>query len=77
MRRMGVEAFPPQPGTSNACPENKIYPYLLCNVPIVRANQEWALDTTYIPVPKGFVYLTAVVDVASRRVLTHKVAVTL
>jgi putative transposase len=46
-------------------------------VPIVRANQVWALDTTYIPMAKGFVYLTAVVDVASRKVLTHKVAVTL
>jgi len=44
---------------------------------INRANQVWALDTTYIPMAKGFVYLTAVVDVASRRVLTHKVAVTL
>ena len=44
---------------------------------IDRANQVWALDTTYIPMAKGFVYLTAVVDVASRRVLTHKVAVTL
>ena len=43
----------------------------------MRANQVWALDTTYIPMAKGFVYLTAVVDVASRRVLTHKVAITL
>jgi putative transposase len=77
MRRMGIEALAPQPGTSKACPGNKIYPYLLRNVPIVRANQVWALDTTYIPMAKGFVYLTAVVDVASRRVLTHKVAITL
>jgi putative transposase len=46
-------------------------------VPIVRANQVRALETTYIPMPKGFMYLTAVVDVASRKVLTHKVAVTL
>jgi putative transposase len=44
---------------------------------IVRANQVWALDTTYIPMAKGFMYITAVVDVASRRILTHKVAVTL
>lgn len=77
MRRMGIEALAPQPGTSKAAPGNKIYPYLLRNVPIVRANQVWALDTTYIPMAKGFVYLTAVVDVASRRVLTHKVAITL
>jgi putative transposase len=77
MRRMGIEALAPQPGTSKAQPGNKIYPYLLRYVPIVRANQVWALDTTYIPMVKGFVYLTAVVDVASRKVLAHKVAVTL
>jgi putative transposase len=77
MRRMGIEALAPQPGTSKAAPGNKIYPYLLRKLNISRANQVWALDTTYIPMAKGFVYLTAVVDVASRRVLTHKVAVTL
>lgn len=77
MRRMGIEALAPQPGTSKAAPGNKIYPYLLRKLPIIRANQVWALDTTYIPMAKGFVYLTAVVDVASRRVLTHKVAITL
>jgi putative transposase len=55
----------------------KIYPYLLRKLPIIRTNQVWALDTTYIPMAKCFVYLTAVVDVASRRVLTHKVAITL
>ena len=77
MRRMGIEALAPQPGTSKAAPGNNIYPYLLRKLSIVRANQVWALDTTYIPMAKGFVYLTAVVDVASRRVLTHKVAVTL
>ena len=77
MRRMSIEALAPQPGTSKAAPGNKIYPYLLRKLNISRANQVWALDTTYIPMAKGFVYLTAVVDVASRRVLTHKVAVTL
>ena len=77
MRRMGIEALAPQPGTSKATPGNKIYPYLLRKLAIVRANQVWALDTTYIPMARGFVYLTAVVDVASRRVLTHKVAITL
>ena len=77
MRRMGIEALAPQPGTSKRAPGNKIYPYLLRNVPIVRSNQVWALDTTYIPMARGFVYLTAVVDVASRRVLAHKVAITL
>ena len=77
MQRMGIEALAPQPGTSKAAPGNKIYPYLLRKLPIIRANQVWALDTTYIPMAKGFVYLTAVVDVASRRVLTHKVAITM
>ena len=77
MLRMGMEALAPQPGTSKAAPGHKIYPYLLRNVAVTRANQVWALDTTYIPMARGFVYLTAVVDVASRRVLTHKVALTL
>ena len=77
MLRMGIEALAPQPGTSKAAPGHKIYPYLLRKLAIVRANQVWALDTTYIPMARGFVYLTAVVDVASRKVLAHKVAITL
>ena len=77
MTRMGIEALCPQPGTSKAAPGHTVYPYLLRKLAITRANQVWALDTTYIPMAKGFVYLTAVVDVASRRVLAHKVAVTL
>ena len=77
MRRMGITALAPQPGTSKRAPGHKIYPYLLRHVPITRANQVWALDTTYIPMARGFVYLTAVVDVFSRRVLAHKVAITL
>ena len=77
MLRMGIEALAPQPGTSKAAPGNKIYRYPLRKVAITRANQVWALDTTCIPMAKGFIYLTAVVDVASRRVLTHKVAITL
>ena len=77
MLRMGIAALAPQPGTSKAAPGHKIYPYLLRKLPINRANQVWALDTTYIPMARGFVYLTAVVDVASRRVLAHKVAITL
>ena len=67
----------PQPGTSKTAPGHKIYPYLLRHVPIIQANQVWALDTTYIPMAHGFVYLTAVVDVASRRVSAHKVAISL
>ena len=77
MQRMGIEALCPQPGTSKATPGHKIYPYLLRKLAITRSNQVWALDTTYIPMARGFVYLTAVVDVASRKVLAHKVAITL
>jgi len=77
MRRMGIAALAPQPGTSKRQPGNKIYPYLLRKLAITRSNQVWALDTTYIPMARGFVYLTAVVDVFSRKVLAHRVAITL
>ena len=77
MLRMGIEALTPQPGTSKRAPGHKVYPYLLRKLAITRTNQVWALDTTYIPMARGFVYLTAVVDVASRCVLAHKVAITL
>ena len=77
MRRLDIQAQCPQPGTSLPAPGHKIYPYLLRCIAITRANQVWALDTTYIPMAHGFVYLTAVVDVASRRVLAHKTATTL
>ena len=77
MRKMDIEALAPKPGTSKARPGHTIYPYLLRHLVITRSNQVWALDTTYIPMQHGFVYLTAVVDVASRRVLAHKLATTL
>lgn len=77
MRRMGIAALAPQPGTSKRQPGSKIYPYLLRKLAITRSNQVWALDTTYIPMARGFVYLTAVVDVFSRKVLAHRVAITL
>jgi len=77
MKRMGIEALYRKPGTSKKRPGHEIYPYLLRGLAINRANQVWALDTTYIPMAKGFVYLTAVVDWASRRVLAAKVAITL
>lgn len=77
MQRMGIAALAPQPGTSQRAPGHKIYPYLLRKLSITRSNQVWALDTTYIPMARGFVYLTAVVDVFSRRVLAHRVAITL
>ena len=77
MLRMGMRAMAPQPGTSKRAPGHKVYPYLLRHVAVVRANQVWALDTTYIPMRQGFVYLTAIVDVTTRRVMAHKVATTL
>ena len=77
MLRMGMRAMAPQPGTSKRAPGHKVYPYLLRQVAVVRANQVWALDTTYIPMRQGFVYLTAIVDVTTRRVMAHKVATTL
>ena len=77
MVRMGIEALAPQAGTSQAAPGHKVYPYLLRKLAITRANQVWALDTTYVPMARSFVYLTAVVNVASRCVLAHKVAITL
>ena len=77
MKRMGVEALYRKPGTSKKHLGHKIYPYLLRGVVINRSNQVWALDTTYIPMAKGFVYLVAVVDWASRKVLAAKIAITL
>ncbi len=77
MKRMGVEALYRKPGISKKHPGHKIYPYLLRGLNIKRANHVWALDTTYIPMAKGFVYLTAVVDWACRKVLAAKIAITL
>ncbi|MFM2056584.1 MAG: hypothetical protein RLY71_969 [Pseudomonadota bacterium] len=77
MLRMGMQALAPQPGTSKKAPGHKVYPYLLRTPAIERSDQVWALYTTYIPMARGFVYLTAMVDVASRRVLAHRVAITL
>lgn len=77
MCRMGIEAVCPKPGTSKRCPGHIVYPYLLRNRPITHSNDVWAMDTTYIPMRQGFVYLTAVIDVYSRAVLAHRVATTL
>ena len=77
MKKMGIAPLSCQKNTSAKHPGHKIYPYLLRAMKIDRANQVWALDTTYIPMAKGFVYLTAVIDWASRKVLAAKVAITL
>ncbi|SPD62571.1 Integrase, IS3 family (fragment) (plasmid) [Cupriavidus neocaledonicus] len=77
MKRMGIEALYRRPNTSRKHAAHKIWPYLLRDRTIDRANQVWALDTSYIPMARGFVYLTAVVDWASCKVLAHRVAITL
>ncbi|MGY6276132.1 IS3 family transposase [Methylomonas sp. MgM2] len=77
MTRMGIEAIYCKPNTSQKTLGHEVYPYLLRGMTINRSNQVWALDTTYIPMAKGFAYLTAVVDWASRKVLAAKVAITL
>jgi putative transposase len=77
MKRMGIEALYCKPNTSRRHAKHKIWPYLLRSMTINRANQVWALDTSYIPMARGFVYLTAVVDWASRKVLSHRVAITM
>jgi len=70
MREMGIEAVYPKPDTSKPDPENKVYPYLLKGLKIVRPNQVWGTDITYIPMLCGFMYLTAVIDWYSRYVLS-------
>jgi putative transposase len=77
MKRMGIEAIYRKPNTSKPAPGHKIYPYLLRGVTIDRPNQVWAMDITYIPMARGFVYLAAVVDWFSRRVLSWRVSITL
>ena len=77
MKRMGVEAIYRRPNTRKPAPGHRIYPYLLRGVKIERPNHVWAMDITYIPMRRGFVYLAAVVDVASRRVLAHRVSITM
>ena len=77
MRRMGIEALYRRPNTSKPAAGHKIYPYLLRGLDVVRPNQVWAMDITYIPMAHGFVYLAAVLDWFSRRVLSWRVSITL
>lgn len=75
MRRMGVEARYRKPRTTQRHPTHKVYPYLLRDLVITRANQVWAMNITYSPQTKGFVYLVAVVDWSTRRVLAWRVLI--
>jgi putative transposase len=77
MKRMGIEAIYRRRNTSKPAPGHKIYPYLLRGVKVERPNQVWACDITYIPMARGFVYLVAIVDWFSRRVLSHRVSITM
>ena len=69
MRKMGIAALAPKPNTTKPAPGHKIYPYLLRNMTIDRPNQAWAADITYLPIGRGFLYLVAIIDWASRAVL--------
>jgi len=77
MLHMGIAAICPQPGTSRRHRAHPVYPYLLRHTSITRPNHVWAMDITYIPMAHGFVYLAAVLDWASRRVLSWRVSITL
>jgi len=77
MRRMGVEAIYRKPNTSKKHPRHPVFPYLLRGLTIDRANQVWAMDITYVPMARGFVFLTAVLDWHSRRVLAHRLSITM
>jgi putative transposase len=77
MRRMGIEALYRRPRTTRPEPGHKIYPYLLRGMEITRPNQVWAMDITYIPMARGFVYLAVVLDWATRRVLSWRLSITM
>ena len=77
MRRMCIEALYRRPNTSKPADGHKIYPYLLRGLAVERPNQVWAMDITYIPMARGFVYLAAVVDWFSRRVLAWRLSITM
>ncbi|WP_458380027.1 IS3 family transposase [Sinorhizobium medicae] len=77
MKKMGIEAIYRRPNTSKPAPGHKVYPYLLRKLAVTRPNQVWAMDLTYIPMARGFVYLCAVVDWFSRRVLSWRLSITM
>jgi putative transposase len=77
MKRMGIEAVYRRPNTSKPAPGHEIYPYLLRDLPVTRPDQVWAMDITYVPMARGFVYLAAVIDWFSRRVLAWRLSITL
>jgi putative transposase len=77
MRQMGIAALGPKPRTTKPAPGHKIFPYLLRNMAIDGPNQVWAADITYLPIGRGFLYLVAVMDWASRAVLSWRLSNTM
>jgi putative transposase len=77
MRKMRIEAIYRKPNTSKPAPGHRIYPYLLSGLAITRPNQVWAMDITYIPMARGFIYLAAVVDWCTRRVISWRLSITM
>ena len=77
MRLMGMEATYRRPRTSVASPEHRVFPYLLCDLVICRADHVWCADITYVPVTQGFFYLVAVMDWATRHVLAWRLSNTM
>jgi putative transposase len=77
MQKVGIEALYRRPRTSKPEPGHKVYPYLLRGLEITRPNQVWAMDITYIPMARGYVYLAVVLDWFSRRVLSWRVSITM
>jgi putative transposase len=77
MRKMGIAALGPKPRTTKPAPGHKIFPYLLRGLAIARPNQVWAADITYIPIGRGFLYLVAIIDWASRAVLSWRLSNTM
>lgn len=74
MRKLGLWAVTQKPATSRPHPDHQVYPYLLRGLVIERPNQVWAADIIYIPMQKGFLYLVAILDWASRQVLTRRLS---
>lgn len=77
MKKMAISALYRRPNTSKPAPGHKVYPYLLRKLAVVRPNQVWAMDITYVPMARGFVYLAAVIDWFSRKVLAWRLSITL
>ena len=77
MQKLGLSGMAPGPNTSKAHPQHKIYPYLLRGLDVTRPNQVWSTDITYIRLPRGFVYLVAIIDWYSRKVLSWRLSNTM